>query len=346
MKKEDILRQFEAFKEGFLETFEEGKTPEALVAIEDFMDELTPRLRRQLSVANLVLGSEDFSARALLFTRNVESEKFELIRVEPLSPQILSEDAEHLRAVLDGVLEAYPDEPLPCLWISPFPIRDDTTALLILVRDRQGYEAVYASIENRLFRLPLKRELIDHVLGMALGMGKPIRALWKKLLQLQAERLSEKDVLQFVQNEMDEGAFPELTAEHWQALVRELIYTEPYITTLQECVRILTTPALHEAQKLLEKVDDILDGANSFVKERVSQKQKEIERAERKFRKDLELHRMARSGAENRAKKLHAEVVSLKNQLLQAKSNASHQSASDRLGAALDAYFPALEAAH
>jgi hypothetical protein len=242
---------------------------------------------------------------------------------------------------MDGVMRIQEDDS-PCLWVCPFPIAPEQEFFQVLVRTPAGAEAVYFCHGPKFVQVPLSEDGISAVLSSALKQEDRDIELWANLLTLQAQRLTEDSVVKDIQEVLKSQKLPKISKLQWEAIVLEWVKRDENIEFLREFARVFTTNTLHESQHLLDKMVGVVGAAEQHVKDQAARQSKDHERALRKFRKDLDLYKLSRDGAHQRAERLQVEVARLNTHIRTlAAASPSRPAQGNALGLALDAYFPA-----
>lgn len=303
-----------------------------------------PKLATRWARFDTLLGASAFTPRMYNFAQTGKANKarWEPRRVTVASRDFLAGDPGVLRKLLSefGAQEA---NNYVNIWVWPAPQKGPGVSF-VLVRHKDGTEAAFSVIPEKWTQIETSPSGVSLILASLLAPDKQLRKRWIALLGKSAMSSSDELRAEILPLLQQWGLAPP-SEDQWRELLQAIFMRHGYLHGIIEAGRHLSTPLMHEAQNLLEKVGRIAADAQENLDRRVHQLEREHSRALKRARADLDKANLSLSGAHARNRLLAKEIAAMQEQARRHPSTAmstasAAESSNDMsLGVALDQFF-------
>lgn len=314
-----------------LESTEGGRQIISLV------EEIGPRMAKDLLVYAKTLKTENYTPRAFSFIREKDKagkEGWIAHNLELAAPENFAGDPEEMRDLMRRMAEKE-EVPSVGMWVSPIRVLSGYRFHMYL-RHSDGEEAQYALTENIWVGAPQNKHLRDSTLGMLLTMGDGNIELLKEVMSGQYDLMVDpmKDSIKAA---LEGKVVADLTEDELKTVCLQFITSMGNLKVLQECARQAGSRAIAESQMQLEALSRVIQTASDYNEQKISQLEKDHDRALKKFKSDFEKVKDSGKLKDKRIATLSSEVTTLRKQLRE--TSTSPASSGSSIGLALDEFF-------
>ena len=338
----DLVNMLETLSGLFTRTAEPLEDSEQGRDILNFIENEGEHWGRMLGLYGKVFPIRQFQERVAVFEHLPNTKKnkpgWECSRIEPAATQLMTSDPEHLRQLMRSLLQLNPNKSV-AIWLHAAPMIADSEMFLVYVQHQDGMEAMYSIMQGHWMCLDMTAEVIDRVLSITRKISSEHRKKREGLWSMQEKALG-VEAYSDVAAALREIKAPELSKEQWAAVINRLVQSDLYRALMAEGGRVLSTPALREAHTLLDTSMQLVEQAFKHAEDRVTQAGKDHERVKKRFLKDLEMYKLAKTGATTRATQLTRELAEVRKQLRAATASGEKNINTGSVALALDAFFP------
>jgi ElaB/YqjD/DUF883 family membrane-anchored ribosome-binding protein len=332
-----MKKTFQEMSQKFLK--EEGKldaTPGGREII-SLVEEIGPKMAKDLLVYAKTLKTEQYTPRLFSFVREEDKSGKEIWiahNLEIAAPETMTGSPDDLRALMKRLADAE-STPSIGMWVSPLRVMDGYRFHMFL-RHSDGQEAQYALTENVWAGAPQNKHLVDSTLSMLLTMSDGGVDVLKEVMSGQYDVMV--DALREAMVSSLEGKdLAQLTDDEWKTVCLKYIASMSNLKVLQECGRQLSSRAIAESQMQLETLSRVIQSASDYNEQKISQMEKDHDRALKKFKSDFEKVKDTGKLKDKRIATLSSEVTDLRKKMRDTSTNPAASSSS--IGLALDEFF-------
>jgi hypothetical protein len=327
----DQLRQ--ALEEGCepLDTTESGRDMLSLA------EAVQKSLCRELVMFARTVGARRFNARVYLYTREQKGKRKQwvLSNVFGAEPSFLPGGASHLRALMRAELEVAGPEAI-AIWVHPMPTAENAT-FFGLFQHADGAEAAFA-LAGHWRPLGLGPTPLDLILSTMIRPSRGDDAGWSRIVEAQTATMR-LALRADVQAYLDKHSGASLEDDAWEEFIAMVYLRSEHLALLQEAARVMGMTRLHESQRLLRAMVDLVKHALENHDNKLVNMEKTHARALKRFKTDLDMYRTGRDVAVTRLKRVEQEVQDLRKRLKASDTGATLRQSPDAVGEALDRFF-------
>jgi hypothetical protein len=304
----------------------------------DMLDDIKKTVGRELGVYQRIMGARRFHGRVFTFCREKKGKRRQWVRSETqlAEAEFLGNGVPHLRTLMLDMMQAEEDKAL-AMWVHPMPsLERDVFYGFVLHPD--GAEAVVIFDGGNIIPMSWGEKQRALTLEMLLRRPENSAKRWASIVKAQISVMREalrEDVTEFLTK--NPGS---MSDEVWEEFLHLLYARKEHLMLLQEVGRATGVSLLHESQKMVGAMVDLVEKALANHNEKLAGMEKTHARALKRFKTDLDKYRSARDVAASRTKQLEREMQSLRKQLQRTGSSTqSEQSNQNSIGLALDRFF-------
>lgn len=293
---------------------------------------------QQLLVFSNIIGARRYNARVFTFEHEKRGKKnpWQLADVQPADPQFIAGGADNLRSLMNGSMAQVEGRAIS-VWVHALSIGNEQR-YLAFIRHEDGMEAIFVVDGKSWGAMGLAGASLEMTLHMMLSRGSRHEGRWNAMVTAEKEVMRDglrEDMENFLTSVSASG----LTDEKWEEFLTLVFDRRQHRMLLQEVARSCGSGLVHESQRLLESMVDLVDTALENHSEKLANMDKAHTRALKRFQTDVLKFKSGRDIAVNRLKVVEKELLGLKKQVREIGAGHQPQSGEGAIGTALDRFF-------
>ena len=306
--------------------------------IDDLLNQAGPTIAHELLVYSHLSSVRRYQPRIMVFTPEKKSKRVQWVRsaIEPASADMLLGGVSHLRGLCNSVRVAEHPKAI-AIWIAPVPTPEGFQYLLYAMHG-DGVEVLILT-DGKAWRTgALGPRRVTLMLESLLNTSRHSEERWNAVMG-SLMTMVRPDLRVDLDAFIKKCAGEELTDELFDEFLTMVYERKDNLLFVKEVARSMAGPILREAQLILTGNVEQIERVLVDKQEQTAHIKKNHERAERRFKTDLQKHKAVREVAVKRAQQLERENRSLKKQLATADANGAAPADENTLGLALDRFF-------
>lgn len=267
-------------------------------------------LSGRLTSFSTELHSDRFTPRLYSFNQTGKGGKARWVplRLTIATKDVLSGNPAKLREMCDDMGRGA-EATYASIWVRGAP-EHGKDVFFAFLRHQDGTEAAYSIEQGTWHRINASQDALEHILHSTLHADDDTRRKWVSILSSGAAVANDTLRTELMPLLYSWG-LPPMSDDQWKELMHTIFFREGYWDAITMAARVVCTPAMHEAQYLVDALSNVVKTMRDEHERRITALEKEHGRTLKRVRSELDRTKVMLDGAHTRNRMLVKDVLTL-----------------------------------